>query len=210
VIGLSKPITKDVMIAEDMGNGLYDMSYHVYRYNRSNMSKKQRLILDEIEENGYTLYTIYEHYIKWNGERWRPAPEVLAVTNMKGIYDKDTDNDSMLPDNTVVLFWKSIQRAKRLTLYRMEKDKKKYLMPSITDILVHELAHVISDKHKHPDVKKSYDYLEEFYHNGNYNSKTEITTLWNKTTELFHGKDFIKIYNRLCKKYNIERRNIFY
>ena len=207
---MSKPITKDVMIAEDMGNGLYDMSYHVYRYNRSNMSKKQRLILDEIEENGYTLYTIYEHYIKWNGERWMPAPEVLAVTNVEGIYGEDTDNDSMLPDNTVVLFWKSIQRAKRLTLYRMEKDKKKYLMPNITDILVHELAHIICNKYKLPDVKESDSYLSDFYHNGNYNSKSEIATLMNKTEKLWHGKDFRKIYNGLCKKYNIEIRKKFY
>ena len=207
---MSKPITKDVMTVEDIGNGLYDISYHLYRYNRSNMSKKQRSILDEIEENGFTLYVIYEHYIKWNGEGWVPAPETLATTTMEHREDRIYEKDTMFPENTVMFYWKSIQRAKRLTLYRMEKDKKKYLMPNITDILVHELAHIICNKYKLPDVKESDSYLSDFYHNGNYNSKSEIATLMNKTEKLRHGKDFRKIYNGLCKKYNIEIRKNFY
>ena len=208
---MSKPITKDVITAEDVGNGLYEMSYHLYRYNRSNMSKKQRSILNEIEENGFKLYTIYEHYIKWDGEGWVPAPETLAVTTMENsLYGKDINKESMFPENSVTLFWKSIQRAKRLTMYRMEKDGKKYMMPDISDILVHELAHIVCNKHKLPDVEESDGYLTDFYHNGNYNSKSEITTLRNKTEELWHGKDFRKIYNRLCKKYNIEIRHKLY
>lgn len=224
-----RPITKGMIKTTKNDNGEWrewTFRFTQLSFDRSCMSKKQRQIHSEMKENGFDLYMIDEYNIRqvWDdkGYRWVPFPSSVAMMEIKG-------DGYLYAENCVVIFRKAMLRAIRQAKYNQElakdpvrlerwvrrhkhdlKDDEVSVvlntsMPNLSEIMVHELAHIICHNRNLADNKKAENIRKQMLQEYHVNKETELLyVLREKISILQHGRDFKRVYRSLCKKYNVK------
>lgn len=221
-----RPITKGMIKTTKNANGEWTFRFTQLSFDRSCMSKKQRQIHSEMKENGFNLYMVDEYNIRqvWDdkGDRWVPFPSTVAMMEING-------DGYLYAENCVVIFRKAILRAKRRAIYyqeiakdpvRLERWVRRHKrdfkddevsvvlnisMPNLSEIMVHELAHIICHNRNLADNRKIESLKKEMLNAYYVNKETELLyVLREKISILQHGRDFRRVYRSLCKKYNVK------
>jgi hypothetical protein len=184
-------------------------------YNSANpedmiLEPKEKDIIQEIENNGYKVRFINVFFTDWHLNK--DGTESLCIRpNLLGL--------CIFKDKVVEISMKAFYRQKKLTDYyrkinvnpeRLKKWKIKhpeFSMPrteiiEISQLLTHELAHLIVHEKKMKDERTQESIMNEI----KAKQKEGIfdTYLISRYWSLHHGRDFQRVYKRLCKNFSVK------
>lgn len=147
---------------------------------RSEISPKARMIMDEIERYGYRVLTMQAHFGYY--EQYGKNYFVYRYNHKDNTHEISATIGMTIPDIPCVNSYKMVIISLGALKVVHKFDKK----TTMVNTLLHELAHVI-DIHKNP-IKKLY-----------------LTTNRNHVNqEKYHDQSFNDIFQELCEKYRVK------
>ena len=168
-------------------------------------------IISNIEKYGYSVALIKEFFSE-PLENEKGEIESVPKLNTIGITSES--------EKMVLLSRNAFNRVKRrISYYSKKKSDPNWLRSwmknhngwrlntepiSWSEILIHELTHVIIIEKKSVDYLKRKEYEEKFNDKIHSADTNLIGYLVSKMTNLDHARDFRRIYNSLCKQYGVK------
>ena len=169
-------------------------------------------IISEIERYGYSVKLIKEFFSR---------PLLNEKGEIEVVYNPDVIGTTVEEIKIVLFSVNAIKRIKRkISYYRKKLSDPRWLSSWIekhgesipnteplywSELLIHELSHVVAIEEKLPDYVKRREYEEKYKNEFLNSANTNLPKyLVSKMETLDHGRDFRRVYRSLCKKYGVK------